>query len=101
MRERANIEKDYATKLLALAKKGAEKKSKRMLGVVLGDEPAKTYTEDTIKSSTLNGAYTVFLTSWEESANLHATFASELGNAVAEDLRRLEKRKEETKRLVS
>lgn len=101
VRERANLEKDYATKLLALTKKAQEKKSKRMLGVVLGDEPAKTYTEDTIKSSTLDGAYTVLLASWEESASLHATFASELGNAVAEDLRRLERRKEETKRLQS
>jgi hypothetical protein len=72
-----------------------------MQGVVLGDEPAKVYTDDTIRSSTLDVAYTQFLASWEESAGLHSTYAAELGNAVAEDLRRLEKRKEETKRGVS
>ncbi|PVG02179.1 hypothetical protein CPB86DRAFT_751530 [Serendipita vermifera] len=98
IRERANLERDYSAKLLALTKKAQEKKVKRMQGVVLGDEPAKVYTDDTIRSSTLDVAYTQFLTSWEESAGLHATYAAELGNAVAEDLRRLEKRKEETKR---
>ncbi|KAG8831561.1 hypothetical protein FRC17_002945 [Serendipita sp. 399] len=98
IRERANLERDYSTKLLALTKKAQEKKAKRMLGVVLGQEPSKTYTDDTIRSSTLDVALQAFLTSWEETANLHSTFASELGNSVVEDLRRLERKKEETNR---
>ncbi|KAG8867945.1 hypothetical protein FRC20_004488 [Serendipita sp. 405] len=82
IRERANLEKDYSTKLLALTKKAQEKKAKRMLGVVLGQEPSKQYTDDTIRTSTLDVALQAFLTSWEETANLHSTFASELGNAA-------------------
>ncbi|KAG8802487.1 hypothetical protein FRC18_007541 [Serendipita sp. 400] len=100
IRERANLEKDYSTKLLALTKKAQEKKAKRMLGVVLGQEPSKQYTDDTIRTSTLDVALQAFLTSWEETANLHSTFASELGNVVVEDLRRLERKKEETNRMV-
>jgi hypothetical protein len=94
------LEKDYSVKLLALTRKAQEKKTKRMMGVVLGEEPAKTYTEDTVKSSTLDAAYTQFLTSWEESAALHSTYSGELGLGIAEELRKLEKKKEETKKMV-
>lgn len=72
-----------------------------MQGVVLGEEPAKTYTEDTVRASTLDIAYTQFLHAWEESATLHATYAGELGNGIAEELRRLFTKKEDTKRNVS
>jgi formin-binding protein 1 len=95
------LEKDYSSKLLALTKKAQAKKAKRMLGVVLGGDPAKTYTDDTIRSSTLYAAYLQFLTSWEESATLHSIYAQELGNGIVEELRKLEKKKEETNRIVS
>ena len=72
-----------------------------MQSVVLGEEPAKVYTEDTIKSSTLDAAFTRFLASWEESATLHSTYAGELGSGIAEELRRLFTKKEDTKRAVS
>jgi len=72
-----------------------------MLGIVLGEDPAKTYTDDTIRSNTLDAAYTRLLASWEESATLHSTYSNELDNGIVEELRRLEKRKEETKRIVS
>jgi formin-binding protein 1 len=100
MHERASLEKDYSSKLLALTKKAQAKKAKRMLGVVLGEDPAKTYTDDTIRSNTLDAAYTQFLTSWEESAILHSTYSQELGNGIVEELRKLEKKKEETNRIV-
>jgi hypothetical protein len=101
VRERANLEKEYSSKLLALTKKAQERKAKRMQSVVLGEEPAKVYTDDTVRSSTLDAAYTIFLASWEESATLHSTYAGELGNGIAEELRRLFTNKEDTKRAVS
>lgn len=98
--ERASLEKDYAAKLLAMTKKMQAKKAKRMQGVILGEDPAKTFTEDTLRSSTLDVAYTQLLAGWEESASLHSIYSQELANGIAEELRKLEKKKEETKRIV-
>jgi len=72
-----------------------------MQGVILGDDPAKTFTDDTLRSSTLDAAYTQLLTGWEESATFHSSYSQELGNGIAEELRKLEKKKEETNRIVS
>ena len=72
-----------------------------MQGVILGDDPAKTFTDDTLRSNTFDAAYTQLLTGWEESATLHSTYSQELANGIAEELRKLEKKKEETNRIVS
>lgn len=48
-RERATLEREYATKLQLLAKKSAEKMSKKMAAVVVGSEPTKTWNDDIIK----------------------------------------------------
>lgn len=48
-KERAALEKDYATKLSALARKAADRKSKRMASVVVGDEPTVAWGEDTLR----------------------------------------------------
>ncbi|KIM26021.1 hypothetical protein M408DRAFT_330805 [Serendipita vermifera MAFF 305830] len=81
-----------------MTKKMQAKKAKRMQSVILGEDPAKTFTDDTLRSSTLDAAYTQLLTGWEESASLHSTYSQELANGIAEELRKLEKKKEETKR---
>ena len=49
IRDRAALEKEYASKLQALTKKATEKKAKRMPAVIFGNEPSKVWTEDTVK----------------------------------------------------
>lgn len=49
-RERVVLEKEYGSKLQALAKKAGEKKTKRMSKMVLGDEPTQLWTEETVRS---------------------------------------------------
>jgi hypothetical protein len=46
---RVALEREYAGKLQLLAKKAAERKSKRGQAFVLGDEPAKAWGEDTVR----------------------------------------------------
>lgn len=43
------LERDFATKLQALAKKSAEKKVKMESVLVLGDDPTKAWGESTLK----------------------------------------------------
>jgi len=50
--------------------------------------------------STLDTAYRQLLTSFEETAQAHITFADNLINEVANELKALEKRKEDTKKIV-
>jgi len=49
IRDRAALERDYASKLQALTKKATEKRAKRMSAVIFGNEPSKVWTEDTVK----------------------------------------------------
>ena len=41
-KDRAALEKEYATKLATLAKRASEKRNKRIASLVVGDEPSKT-----------------------------------------------------------
>ena len=50
--------------------------------------------------SSLDTAYRQLLTSFEEIAQAHITFADNLTNEVANELKVLEKRKEDTKKIV-
>ena len=50
--------------------------------------------------SSLDTAYRQLLTSFEEIAQAHITFADNLINEVANELKVLEKRKEDTKKIV-
>lgn len=49
IRDRAALEREYASKLQALTKKATEKRAKRMPAVILSHEPSKVWTEDTVK----------------------------------------------------
>ena len=48
-RERAALEREYATKLQLLVKKAAEKKARKMPALVVGSEPTKAWDENTIR----------------------------------------------------
>lgn len=47
---RIALEREYSGKLLLLANKAAEKKSKKIAALVLGEDPTKTWGEDDVKS---------------------------------------------------
>ncbi len=48
-RERVSLEREYAGKLLTLAKKAADRKSKKIAPLVLGNEPTKAWDENVVK----------------------------------------------------
>ena len=48
-KERAALEKEYSTKMSALAKRAADKKTKRINSLVVGDDPSVAWGEDTIR----------------------------------------------------
>lgn len=83
------LEKDYASKLQALVRKANEKKSKRLSKVIFGPEPFRVWNEESLKSSTLNQAYTALITSLESTAQDHTTFADSL-NRVTDSMKTLE-----------
>lgn len=112
------MERGYAAKLQALTKRAVDKKSKRIAKLVLGDEPTKAWTEDTLKlryqslcfpndskydvygCSTFDNAYSKLLSSLENSAEDHIVLADSLSSQVMEDLKRLESKHEEARRKV-
>ena len=47
-RDRAALEKEYATKLQVLAKKAVDKKARKMAAAVVGDDPTKAWSEETL-----------------------------------------------------
>jgi hypothetical protein len=115
------LEKEYAARLQGLAKKAGEKKSKRMSRLVLGDEPTQMWTEETVKiryavpedviyctvdnvpgiPSTFDKAYSKLLSSLENGAQDHMILADSLASQVVDELKKLERRSEETKKKVS
>lgn len=48
-RERAALEREHATKLQALARKASERKARKAVALVVGDEPTKAWDESTIR----------------------------------------------------
>ncbi|TFK86863.1 hypothetical protein K466DRAFT_663436 [Polyporus arcularius HHB13444] len=97
-RERAALEREYATKLQQLVKKAAEKKAKKMPALVVGSEPTKAWDEDTIRKSTLDQAYTQLLSSMSDTAQDHMNLADTLNGQVIEPLKATERRHEEAKK---
>ncbi|KAF8588584.1 hypothetical protein K439DRAFT_1613424 [Ramaria rubella] len=97
-RERVALEREYATKLQTLAKKAGEKKAKRMSKLVLGDDPTVVWTEETVKMSTFDNAYSKLLSSLENGAHDHMLLADSLSSQVLEDLKKLDRKNEEAKK---
>lgn len=97
-RERAALERDYATKLKQLAKKASEKKNKNERLLVLGDEPDKAaYTENVLQQNTLNHAYSEILSSMSSSAQDHINLA-EAWSQITESLKAVERRNDDYKK---
>jgi formin-binding protein 1 len=118
LRERVNLEREYATKLQALSKKTAEKKSKRASMLVLGDNPSRVWDAQTLhnrwacfhyngthrlhaEASTLNVAYSQFITFMESAAQDHFTLADGIVSQVIDPLKLFEQKQEVTFKKVN
>ncbi|KAH8104793.1 hypothetical protein BXZ70DRAFT_1005298 [Cristinia sonorae] len=97
-RERIVLERDYATKLQLLAKKVADKKSKKIAALIVGTEPTKTWDENTIKQSTLDQAYSQYISSMLDTAQDHNTLADSISMQVIDTLRATSKRYDDYKK---
>ncbi|KIP02892.1 hypothetical protein PHLGIDRAFT_271826 [Phlebiopsis gigantea 11061_1 CR5-6] len=97
-RDRVNIEREYAAKLQLLGKKAAEKKAKKIVALVVGNDPTKPAQESTLRESTLDRAYTQLVSSIGEASQDHVNLADSLTTQVVEALRSTEKRHEDAKK---
>ncbi|KAF5487365.1 Protein BZZ1 [Colletotrichum sp. SAR 10_98] len=94
-RERSAIEKEYAAKLNALAKKYFEKKNKKSAPLSVGDTPAMT--PGSLESASLT-TWSTQLTTLESRADEHDRYANNLLSQVAEPLKFLGGRFEELRK---
>ncbi|KAK2755314.1 actin polymerization protein [Colletotrichum kahawae] len=94
-RERSAIEKEYAAKLNALAKKYFEKKNKKSAPLSVGDTPAMT--PGSLESASLT-TWSTQLTTLESRAEEHDRYAINLLSQVAEPLKFLGGRFEELRK---
>ncbi|KDQ25535.1 hypothetical protein PLEOSDRAFT_1078053 [Pleurotus ostreatus PC15] len=99
-REQAAIEREYAAKLQALARRAAEKRSRTEASFVLGDEPTKAWDENTLKRSTLDSAYGAIVNSLVNTAQDHINVADTLTTQVVDVLKAIEKKNEDLKKKV-
>ncbi|KAI0693978.1 hypothetical protein BC835DRAFT_1043166 [Cytidiella melzeri] len=97
-RDRISLEREYATKLQALSKKAADKKSKKIGALVVGLDPVKVPDGSVIAQSTLERAYTQLIDSFNDTAQDHGVLADELQAKVVDGLKSAEKRHEESKK---
>ncbi|CAE6404304.1 unnamed protein product [Rhizoctonia solani] len=98
IKERVALEREYATKLSAIAKKAEEKRARHMTHAVLGEECSKAWTDADVRSSTLDKAFTALINSYENTASDHDSFASALSADVADGLKLLERSKDESRK---
>ncbi|KAK8188889.1 hypothetical protein HDK77DRAFT_377425 [Phyllosticta capitalensis] len=94
-RERSAIEKEYAARLNALAKKYFEKKAKKSSLISVGENP--TVTPGSLECASMT-TWQVQLTTLENRANQHEQFAGELVTNLAEPLKQLAARYEELRK---
>ncbi|TFY64582.1 hypothetical protein EVG20_g5899 [Dentipellis fragilis] len=91
-RERVALEREFAGKLQLLAKKAAEKKTKKMGAAVFGSEPSQNWNEDTLSQSTLNNAYAKIIGSLVNASQDHVNVADALSNQVVDVLKAVERK---------
>ncbi|KAI9813425.1 MAG: hypothetical protein M1827_004100 [Pycnora praestabilis] len=91
-RERSVIEKEYSSKLNALAKKYFEKKARKSSSLSVGDTPSMT--PGSLESASLT-TWTTQLSTLESRAAEHDRFSSELIVHLAEPLKQIGTRYEE------
>lgn len=94
-RERAVIEKEYAAKLSALAKKYFEKKNRKSSPLSVGDTPAMT--PGSLESASLT-TWSTQLTTLESRAAEHDRFGNSLVSQVAEPMKQYATRFEELRK---
>lgn len=93
--ERAAIEKEYSTKLTALAKKYYDKKNKRSSNLTVGDNPAMT--PGSLESASLT-TWTTQLSTLEARANEHSRFGADLISQVSNPLQYTQNKLEELRK---
>lgn len=106
-RERAALEREYASKLQSLAKKYSDKNNKKIPALVIGTDSTKSWGQDVIKQryvdalqhrsshylihvkcySTLENAHTSLITSMNDVAQEHINLADSLNSQVVEVLK--------------
>ncbi|RPB00101.1 hypothetical protein L873DRAFT_1681392, partial [Choiromyces venosus 120613-1] len=91
-RERSVIEKEYAAKLNALAKRYFEKKAKKSSSLSVGDTPLMT--PGSLESASLT-TWTTILTTTESLSKEHDNFATCLSNQVCDSLKSIATRYED------
>ncbi|KAH7106916.1 hypothetical protein BKA62DRAFT_611651, partial [Auriculariales sp. MPI-PUGE-AT-0066] len=94
-KERAVLERDYALKLQALARRGHEKQAKLTVALSFGETPTKSWGDGAAKKSTFDRAYDQLLTSFEQQAMDHLDLSESLSTQIIDGLRRLEHLTEE------
>ncbi len=95
-RERSAIEKEYAGKLTALAKKYFEKKAKKSSALSVGENPVVT--PGSLESASMS-TWSTQLTMLEQRAAEHEKFSQSLLSNVAQPLQSLATRTEELRKL--
>ncbi|KAJ7643977.1 hypothetical protein FB45DRAFT_284926 [Roridomyces roridus] len=97
-RDRAALEREYATKLQAMTKRAAEKRARLVSAFVLGDEPTKTWSESVLAKNTLNAAFNQLIASMSNTAQDHVNLADALTMQVVDVLKADERKREELKK---
>ncbi|KAI0322418.1 hypothetical protein OF83DRAFT_1161259 [Amylostereum chailletii] len=101
-KDRAALEREYATKLQTLAKKTLEKKTRKMASAILGNDTTKPWNEDTLRlSSTIENAYSKIIGSLVNSAQEHIDVSDALNMQVVDVLRNLERKNEEHRKRLA
>ncbi|EJD45686.1 Cdc15 domain-containing protein, partial [Auricularia subglabra TFB-10046 SS5] len=95
VKERAALEREYALKLQALARRGQEKRARLMTALLVGDTPTRAWGDDAVKKSTFDRAYDHLLTSFEQQAMDHIDLSEALGSQVVDSFRALERTTQE------
>ncbi|PKC08302.1 FCH-domain-containing protein [Rhizophagus irregularis] len=98
IKERAQIEKEYAQKIEALVKKYSSKKDKKALAMTVGDFPKENDTEVDVESSTFLKAWSVILEETDNIAKERAKFSETLSTNVMEKVKTVATRKEEIRK---
>ncbi|KAG8748620.1 hypothetical protein FRC10_000011 [Ceratobasidium sp. 414] len=98
IKERVALEREYAAKISAMAKRAEEKRARHMTPAVLGEECSKAWTDADVRGSTLDKAFTALITSYENTASDHDSLASALSADVGDQLKLLERSKDESRK---
>ncbi|KAG9120982.1 hypothetical protein FRC07_003270 [Ceratobasidium sp. 392] len=98
IKERVALEREYAAKLSAISKKAEEKRARHMTPAVLGEECSKAWSDADVRGSTLDKAFTALITSYENTASDHDSLASALSADVGDQLKVLERSKDDSRK---